>query len=219
MSNLQNSAIKPHSIILFQGDSITDAGRSRFTIGPNSPQGMGAGYPRLIADCLLKTSPDHSLQFYNRGVSGDRIQDLAQRWEHDSLRLVPDLISTLIGVNDTWNYLYTGLGSDPEVFKEIYRQMLNDTRGLLPDISLVICDPFVLLTGEVTEEWIEDISKRQSYIRELAGEFDGILVPFQSALDQANKNIPAHRLLEDGVHPTHQGHQVLADCWLDTVVG
>ena len=216
---MQNSELKSHSIILFQGDSITDAGRSRFTIGPNSPQGMGTGYPRLIADCLLNTSPDQSYQFYNRGVSGDRIQDLAQRWEHDSLRLVPDLISTLIGVNDTWNYLNTGLGSDPEVFKEIYRQMLNDTRGLLPDISLVICEPFVLLTGEVTEEWIEDISKRQSYVRELAGEFDGILVPFQSALDASNKNIPAHRLLEDGVHPTHQGHQVLADCWLDTVVG
>ncbi|NQS92623.1 MAG: SGNH/GDSL hydrolase family protein [Chloroflexi bacterium] len=219
MSNIQNSAIKPHSVILFQGDSITDAGRSRFTIGANSPRGMGEGYPRLIADRLLENSPDQSYQFYNRGVSGNRIRDLAQRWDHDSIRLVPDLISILIGVNDTWNYLFTGLGSDPEDFREIYKQILTDTRKQLPDTRLVFCEPFILLTCEVSEEWTEDISKRQAYIRELAREFDGKYVPFQSALDQANKNIPAHRLLEDGVHPTPQGHQVLADCWLETVVG
>jgi len=64
---------KPHSVILFQGDSITDANRTRSRIGPNSPDGLGFGYARKIADSLLENYPDHYLQIYNRGVSGDRI--------------------------------------------------------------------------------------------------------------------------------------------------
>jgi lysophospholipase L1-like esterase len=212
-------SIKPHSIVLFQGDSITDAGRTRAAIGPNSPEGMGSGYPRLIADRLLKREPDHSLQFYNRGVSGDRIQDLARRWEGDTIRLMPDLLSILIGVNDTWNYLYLGIGSSPEGFRNIYRQLLEDTCQKLPDIKLVLCEPFVLVTGEVTEGWLEDVSNRQFFVSELSRKFGAVYVPFQSALDQQVSNgVPPHQLLDDGVHPTTAGHQVLADCWVEAVL-
>ena len=86
-------SITPNSIILFQGDSITDVGRDRLTIKPNSQQGLGSGYPRLIADHLLKTFPNQQLNIYNRGISGDRINDLALRWDEDCIRLVPDLLS------------------------------------------------------------------------------------------------------------------------------
>ena len=212
--------IKPHSVLLFQGDSITDAGRSRMPIGPNSPEGMGFGYPRLVMEQLLKRSPEQYLQFYNRGVSGDRLTDLTRRWPHDTLRLEPDLISVLIGVNDTWNYLFLGIGSSPDGFQRICRQLLVDTRAKLPNTTLVICEPFVLFTGEVTEEWGEDISQRQTAVEELAKDFEAVFVPFQSALDKAvSEGMPAHRLLEDGVHPTEQGHRLLADCWIESVVG
>lgn len=212
--------IKPHSVLLFQGDSITDAGRSRMSTGPNSPEGMGYGYSRLVMEQLLKRSPELSLQFYNRGVSGDRLQDLTRRWPHDTLRLGPDLLSVLIGVNDTWNYLYLSIGSSPDGFRQAYRQLLEDTRAKLPNTALVLCEPFVLFTGEVTEEWRGDISQRQTAVEELAQEFEGIFVPFQSALDNAvSEGLPAHRLLEDGVHPTEQGHRLLADCWTESVMG
>lgn len=211
--------LKPHSLILFQGDSITDAGRSRFAAGPNSPAGMGFGYPRLVMDQLLEEFPGHDLQFFNRGVSGDRVQDLARRWPQDTLRLAPDLISVLIGVNDTWNYLYLGVGSSPEGFLKIYRQILGDTRQALPHVGLILCEPFILLTGEVTEEWEEDLASRQAHVRALAGEFDAVLVPFQSALaGAAAGGVPPHQLLDDGVHPTVRGHRMLADCWIDTVL-
>jgi len=216
---MNNRGINAHSVVLFQGDSITDAGRSRVSVGPNSPNGMGFGYPRLIMDRILETSPDQGLQFYNGGVSGDRIQDLARRWSHDTLRLRPDLISLLIGVNDTWNYLYLGMGSSPEDFQRIYRQLLEATRSELPKTSLVLCEPFVLHTGEVTQEWDEDVSQRQRFVQELAEEFEAVFIPFQSALDQAvSESVPAHQLLEDGVHPTQRGHRLLADCWIESVL-
>jgi len=215
---MAESIIRPHSVLLFQGDSITDAGRTRRTIGPNSPQGIGSGYPRLIANHLLNSFPDHYLQFYNRGVSGDRIQDLSQRWDRDTMKLRPDTLSILIGVNDTWNYLFQGIGSSPEGFQNIYRLLLETTRRQLPEISLVLCEPFVLVTGEVTDEWLEDISQRRLVVAELAQVFDAVCVPFQAALEeQLAAGVPARQLLEDGVHPTAAGHQVLADCWLKAV--
>ena len=207
------------NVILFQGDSITDAGRSRMSSGPNSPEGMGFGYTRLIMDHVLEDFPDQGLRFFNRGISGNRIQDLAARWEHDALRLEPDLISILIGINDTLNYFYMGLGSNPEVFQRIYHQILLSTRSVLPDTALVLCEPFMLLAGEVTEEGEKDLSQRQGFIRELAEEFDAIYIPFQATLDEAvSGGIPAYQLLEDGVHPTQRGHRLLADCWIENVL-
>ena len=209
----------PHSVILFQGDSITDAGRTRSRIGPNSPDGLGFGYARKIADTLLVNYPEGYLQLYNRGVSGDLIRGMISRWEGDSLRLLPDLISILIGVNDTWNQVLLGMGSDPEQYQGIFHKILTDTRQALPNTRLVLCEPFLLLTGEVTREWSADITRRQGIVRDLADEFNAIFVPFQSALDQAAQQVSAYLLLEDGVHPTDRGHQVLADCWMKTVLG
>lgn len=216
---MSTSIIKPHSVILFQGDSITDVGRSRRAVGPNHPDGMGYGYPRLITDRLLEKFPDQFLQFYNRGVSGDRIRDLAYRWPNDSLRLLPDVLSLLIGVNDTWNYLYMGMGSDPKDYQKIYRKILQDTRQHLPDIQFILCEPFVLITGEVSEEWLSDINERQEIVRGFSREFDGVFVPFQSALTKAAESTPPGKLLDDGVHPSDLGHRVLADCWMKSVLG
>ncbi len=212
-------ALKPHSVILFQGDSITDTGRSRPSIGPNSGDSLGFGYARRIADRLLGENNDQYLQIYNRGVSGNRIRDLESRWERDSLSLMPDLLSILIGVNDTWNYLFSGLGSSPEEYRILLQKILEITRQRLPVVQLVLCEPFILLTGEVTREWEKDVSQRQASVQELASKFDAVFVPFQGALDEAAHQISPHLLLDDGVHPTDKGHQVLSECWLNTVLG
>jgi lysophospholipase L1-like esterase len=211
--------LKPHSVILFQGDSITDTGRSRLAIGPNSGDSLGFGYARRIGDRLLEENKDQYLQIYNRGINGDRIRDLEGRWEQDSLRLIPDLISILIGVNDTWNYMFSGLGSSPEEYRVIYQGILENTRQRLPEVQLVLCEPFILLTGEVTREWEDDVSQRQASVQELAKKFDAVFVPFQDALVEAARQISPHLLLDDGVHPTDKGHQVLSECWLNTVLG
>jgi lysophospholipase L1-like esterase len=211
--------LKPHSVILFQGDSITDTGRSRLSFGPNTGDDLGFGYPRRITDRLLAENLDQYLQFYNRGISGDRIRDLENRWERDTLKLMPDLLSILIGVNDTWNYLYSGLGSSPEEYRNIFQGILEQTLQRLPDIQLVLCEPFILLTGEVNEEWEEDLVLRQDSVAELAKQFGAIHIPFQDSLNEAARQTSPHLLLDDGVHPTDKGHQVLADCWLKTVYG
>ena len=119
---------------------------------------------------------------------------MESRWELDTLRLQPDLISILIGVNDTSNYLYLGMGSDPEEFRQIYHRILDNTINALPDTNLVLCEPFILITGEVTEEWSSDIKRRQTIVKDLAREFDAVWVPFQSALDEKSQQIPLFSL-------------------------
>src|SRR5438552_3495610 len=75
--------------VLFQGDSITDAGRDRQVSEPNLARGLGSGYPLLVAAAALAAHPDRALRFYNRGVSGDKVPDLASRWAADGVHPTP----------------------------------------------------------------------------------------------------------------------------------
>ena len=216
--NETSPLLKPNSVVLFQGDSVTDAGRSRTLIGPNSPDGMGYGYPRLVMDAILERYPEHHLQFYNRGISGDRIRDLEYRWEGDTLHLKPGLLSILIGINDTINYVVLGMGTSPEEYWKVYRKILANTMETFPFTRFVLCEPFLLRTGDVTDEWVTDNKQRRNIVRMLAEDFNAVFVPFQAALNFAAQEVPANQLLDDGVHPTAQGHQILAECWIKAVL-
>src|SRR5207245_7032114 len=77
------------TVVLFQGDSITDGGRNRAASEPNQPGGLGSSYPLLVASAALAAHPDRALKFYNRGVSGNKVPDLAQRCAADTLELRP----------------------------------------------------------------------------------------------------------------------------------
>src|SRR5437016_1616161 len=91
------------TVVLFQGDSITDGGRNRAASEPNQPGALGTSYPLLVAAAALAAHPDRALRFYNRGVSGNKVPDLEQRWAGDTLELKPDVLSILVGVNDFWH--------------------------------------------------------------------------------------------------------------------
>src|SRR3954470_16284857 len=58
-------------VILFQGDSITDAGRKKDDTGVNNASALGSGYALFAASDLLLDHPDKHLQIYNRGISGN----------------------------------------------------------------------------------------------------------------------------------------------------
>jgi len=96
------------SVVVFQGDSITDSGRNRDSADPNSAGALGNGYPLLVASAVLAARPDGGLRFYNRGISGNKVPDLQQRWTSDTVDLHPDVLSILIGVNDFWHKLDHG---------------------------------------------------------------------------------------------------------------
>ena len=96
----------------------------------------------------------------------------------------------------------------------VYRQLLQWTRQQLPEVKLVLMEPFVLLTGAVEKHWLPEMRQRAVMVKELSAEFDAVFLPCQSILDQACKLAPAEYWLRDGVHPSLAGHQLLAEAWM-----
>ena len=201
-------------VILFQGDSVTDCGRARENI---FNAGLGSGYPTLIAARILADHLGEGYQIYNRGISGNRVVDLYARWKCDAIVLNPDIISILNGVNDTWHEYSHQNGVEVDRYAQFYRMLIDWSLEKLPGVKLVLCEPFVLNFGAVADSWIEEMAQRGKVVRSLAKEYKQTFVPFQSVLDKAvvRGGDPA-LLLQDGVHPTLTGHQLLADAWLQT---
>ena len=209
--------LEPGSTILFQGDSITDTQRNREILQANHGTALGYGYAHQIAATLLHRHPTLNLQFYNRGISGNRVVDLYARWRSDAINLQPTMISILIGVNDTWHHFGANNGVEVDRYAQIYRMLLEYTRQQLPSVQLVLCEPFVLPTGVVTSDWQEEISQRQQIVKTLAADFGAHFVAFQTAFDQVANSPSPDYWLHDGVHPSPAGHHLMAECWLQTV--
>jgi lysophospholipase L1-like esterase len=210
--------LESNDIILFQGDSITDTQRNREIAQPNYGQALGNGYANLVASTLLHRHPRLNLQFYNRGISGNRVVDLYARWRVDAINLRSTVISILIGVNDTWHRFGSDNGVEVDRYEQVYRMLLEYTRSQLPSVQLILCEPFVLPCGVVQPAWQEEMAARQTVVKGLANDFDAIFVPFQSAFDEvANTPSPAY-WLGDGVHPTPAGHHLMAETWMQTVL-
>ena len=201
--------------ILFQGDSITDAGRSRETL-PESNAGYGGGYPALVAARIFGDHLGNDYNIINRGISGNRVVDLYARWKVDCLNLKPDVLSILIGVNDTWHEKSERCnGVEVDRYKVIYDMLLDWTVKTLPGIRLVLMEPFVLETGAVAADWLPEIAERGVVVKELAEKYNAVFIPCQQIISDAAAKAGADELiLRDGVHPTVMGHQVLADAWL-----
>jgi lysophospholipase L1-like esterase len=207
---LSLAAFSTGSTILFQGDSITDAGRGR---NPDPNHILGHGYAFLIAARHGAAFPDRNLNFINRGISGNTILDLQKRWKNDTLHLKPDLLSILVGINDA------RVGVSPDDYHRIYDELLTLARQQNPNLKIVLCEPFWLPVGKMTD----DLKRQQAatalrqIVVTLAAKHDAALVPCQQIFTEACKQAPADYWIWDGVHPTYRGHQLLADAWQSAV--
>ncbi|MGW8314361.1 MAG: SGNH/GDSL hydrolase family protein [Bacteroidales bacterium] len=207
-------------ILLFQGDSITDAGRDKRLELPNQARSFGNGYALMIAARLLERLAAKGLTIYNRGISGNKVYQLAERWDKDCLDLHPGVLSILIGVNDYWHMRNGQYDGTTEIYEDDFRALLSRTRETLPDIRLIVCQPFILPgTTAVDESWLEPFSVYQEIAKKISREFKAIWVPFQEAFNAALQKAPASYWTADGVHPSMAGAQLMAETWLRAVAG
>ena len=198
--------------ILFQGDSITDMGRSR-----ENPRSMGMSYAMLVsADLGLEAPGCH--EFTNRGISGNRIVDIYARLKADILNLEPDVMSLLIGVNDVWHEFGGHNGVETDRFEKVYRMLIEDIKAKLPNIKLMLMEPFVLKAAATEGNWEEfksEVEAKAAVVAKLATEFNLTFVPLQQRLNDACALAPADYWIPDGVHPSPAGHRILANAWLE----
>ncbi len=207
-------ALKPGSVILFQGDSITDCGRDKKPPQANHSAALGRGYAFLIAASLLMRHPDLGLKTFNRGISGNKIPDLDARWKRDCIALKPDVLSILIGVNDIWHKLNGRYDGTVEIYESGFTALLEKTKAALPDTRLVICEPFVMRCGAVNDSWFPEFTERKAVAKRVAQAAGATWVPFQDTFDAAiAKGTAPEYWAADGVHPSLAGHLLMADAW------
>lgn len=209
--------------ILFQGDSITDCGRRR-----EDDTHVGTGYALLVKAQLGFENLDE-YEFYNRGVSGNRIVDLYARIKADIINLTPDYISILIGVNDVWHEIDSHNGVDADKYEKIYCMLIEEIKEALPDVKIMIFEPFCLrgIATENTEEepnkwelFSLEVRKRAEKAKVVAEKYNLPFVPLQDKFDQASRltvdTVGNSYWLRDGVHPTPMGHELIKRAWLET---
>ena len=200
--------------ILFQGDSITDVYRTR----DNDPfTCMGIGYPLLVNATLGFENPG-KYEFFNRGISGNRIVDVYARIKNDIINLKPDVMSILIGVNDVWHEI----GDDPngvdnDKFFRIYDMLIQEIKDALPDIKIMILEPFVLNGRDTKDNWEYfdvEVKKRAVSARKIAEKHNLKYIPLQEGFDKLSQNIDTSFWLRDGVHPSHEGAEYIKREWI-----
>ena len=197
--------------ILFIGDSITDAERSR-----EKDSAKGHGYVTLVA---AKLGFEHcgEYEFLNRGINGSRVCDLVSRIKRETINLKPDVISILIGVNDVWHEFAKENGVNVKLYETLYNILIEEIKAALPDVRILILEPFVL-KGVATEErydaFREEVELRAAVSKKVA-ERNGLeFIPLQGKFDSAAKLVSPSYWLEDGVHPTSAGHELIAREWI-----
>ncbi|HEY8721317.1 SGNH/GDSL hydrolase family protein [Pengzhenrongella sp.] len=198
----------PGSTILFTGDSVTDCGRREDADGH-----LGSGYVRAIAS----DARVGGARILNEGISGDRVVDLEPRWQVDVLDHRADLVSILVGINDTWRRYDENAETPVAQFEAGYRRLLDALASA--GSRLVLIEPFLLPVSVAQRAWREDLDPKIDVVRRLAADYDAILVPADVELTRQAAELGAAALADDGVHPTDLGHARLAELWLDTVVG
>ena len=190
---------------LFIGDSVTDCDRNDF-------DGIGNGYVRNIRNSGAVVG-----DVINKGISGNRIGDLAARWDADVMTYAPETLTVLIGVNDTWRRYDDNDPTTAFDFTNRYRELLaRSVEAFAP--RLFLCQPFILPVEPEMEGWLPDLNEKIEGIKGLSSEFGATYIPYG---DHFRSLLGAHSMQElagDGIHPTELGHQVMADLWLSYAV-
>lgn len=198
--------------ILFQGDSITDAGRNRSNDGAR-----GCGYATLVSAKLGFENPNE-YEFVNRGISGNRVTDLLARIQCDMINQEPDMMSILIGVNDVWHEINYQNGVNTELFEQVYNLLIAELKAALPNLRIIILEPFVLKGSATEENWEAfqtGVADKAAAAKRVAEKNGLEFIPLQDKFNEAATKAPASYWLGDGVHPTAAGHELIAREWIN----
>ena len=198
--------------ILFQGDSVTDAGRDR-----SDPHDMGNGYPRFASAMIQDSFPDTEFEFIDLGISGNRTEHLVERMEADFIEIQPDIVSILIGVNDVWHhYAFEYAETTDEQFESNYRTLLDAIKSRT-NARILMIQPFQLETVDpAKQELCEELARKQAIVKKLADEYADAYLPLDEVLHSMTEEEPAY-YAADGVHPTPDGACCIGEAYLGAI--
>ncbi len=192
--------IKENSVILFQGDSITDCFRKR-----DDEYDLGEGYPKYVKELLN----DKKVTIINRGVSGDKTEHLVKRYQKDFKDVNADYVYILIGINDVWDhYLKNELVTDEE-FKNNYEFILSHLTNDF-HCPIIILEPFIIDSDPNKTIFREELWRKVEIIRKLARKYATDYIPLDGIFAQASIKENPSFWSEDGIHPSIEGSKLIA---------
>nr|VFK80263.1 MAG: Lysophospholipase L1 [Candidatus Kentron sp. SD] len=206
--------LKHGETILFTGDSITDCGRV-YPVGAGA--GLGEGYVGFVDILLNACYPERRIGILNTGINGDTIIELSARWQRDVLRMGPNWLSVMIGINDVWRQFDSYYDPNPlgiDQYEITYRKLLEGTRRDLE--GLVLMTPYFIEPNR-SNPTRERMDAYGVLVGQLAKEFDAVFVDVQAAFDDHLTHRPAHSLTNDGAHTSRIGHMIIARAFLTAI--
>ena len=121
------------------------------------------------------------------------------------------------GGNDFWHTLDGSYKATVEKYEGDYQALIKRTKEVLPDVKLVICEPFALMAGKVNDKWFPAYDAYRAAAKRVAVDSGAVFVPFQTMFETASKIAPPALWAADGVHPTGDGAAMMASSWLKAV--
>lgn len=192
--------------LLFQGDSITDMGRDRSDI-----HNMGKGYPKYTSERLANLHPEINFDFINLGISGDRAESLRARWQKDCVDIQPDVVSILIGINDTWHRAESKNWMPHEYFEECYRYCLDEIKTKT-HAKIIMIEQFLLPGNDFTPLFRPDMDPKIQVTRKLAREYADAFIPMDGIFAaHCIGGVEGTAWSPDCVHPCEAGARLIAD--------
>lgn len=201
---------KENSTVLFQGDSVTDCDRNR-NHTCQTMEAMGDGYPRIFKQLYDMLFPNNTVSFVNRGISGNKIADLLNRYDEDFKAVDPDFISIMIGINDTWHGFDEGTQTPVEDFARDYELLLTKLKQDFPHTEIMLIEQFMLVDHPERTAWEDDVKKKRAVTKQLAEKYADYFIPMYDVINAAARGeFTVSDISRDGVHPAKQGHSVIA---------
>ncbi len=209
---MSSTPIRPDDLILFQGDSITDAGRC------GSADGLGSGYVAMVRATLTARHAELPVRVANRGVGGDRTIELLNRWRVDCLDIRPQVLSIKIGVNDVWRLRgeWNGQKFVPLAdYRANYERLIE--QALAAGVRVLALVSPTTIAEENDSELSRQLDERAACVRDLAARNRAVYVPARETLLRALATQPGVRWTTDGCHPTAAGHALIAATWMQAL--
>jgi len=196
--------------LLFQGDSITDACRNREEF-----YDLGEGYPKYAAKYLTEKYPQFDFEFINKGISGDQTINLLQRLDSDFIAIQPDIVSILIGINDTWSHSFIPDWLPDSEFEEQYKKVLEAIKTKT-NAKIMIIEQFL---GPVEDKahFRVDMASKIEITRKLAREYADVFMPLDGLLCSAFVGEDPLSFAPDGIHPSPKGADYIGKLYVDYV--
>lgn len=196
--------------ILFQGDSVTDAGRDR-----SNPHDLGEGYPHYASAMLQDSFPDIQFDFINLGISGNRTEHLVSRLKSDFVDIQPDIVSIMIGINDVWHHYSHGIETTDAAFEENLRTVLETVRTQTK-AKILLIQPFLLENGEDKRILRAELDRKQAIIKKLSNRYADAYLPMDEVFRDGMIEEPSY-YSADGVHPTPDGAFYIGEAYLGAI--